>query len=121
MNFEFKLKMQSQAEKFGYHKTEEAIDGMAFYNDFNRIAVIVSVDKEDDNKNWLHVSFSKSNKVPSYNDLMEIKNIFIGEDKKAIQIFPEKKYHVNIMPYCLHLFHCLDGDSLPEFSKEGRL
>ena len=31
-------------------------------------------------------------------------------------VFPERKFHVNIHPFCLHLWCCLDGDGLPEFS-----
>ena len=54
--------------------------------------------------------------MPTYDDISLVKKVFIGEDKKAIMIFPEKKYHVNIHSFCLHLWHCLDGDGLPEFS-----
>jgi hypothetical protein len=67
---------------------------------------------------WLHVSVSRANQLPSYEDLVTVKEIFIGCDAKAIMVFPPRDKHVNIHPNCLHLFSCLTGDPLPEFSGE---
>ena len=93
---------------------ENRIDGHAFKkNDLN---VIVSINRELDEKLWLHVSFSYPDRLPPYEKLIQIKNIFIGPDKKAIQVFPQEKEHVNLMEFCLHLWHCIDGDSLPDFA-----
>ena len=52
---------------------------------------------------------------PSYDDLTRIKRDFIGEDKKAVLVLPEKENHVNIHDYCLHLFYSAENP-LPEFS-----
>jgi hypothetical protein len=46
-----------------------------------------------------------------------VKRDFIGDDAKAIMVFPEKKHHVNIHPFCLHLWVCMDDNPLPEFSR----
>jgi hypothetical protein len=75
-----------------------------------------------DGKWWYHVSCSKTKqkKLPSWKDLTEVKNIFIGHDKRAIQILPDIRHYVNLNPYCLHLFSC-DDDGLPEFSDNGTL
>lgn len=67
-------------------------------------------------KRWVHASCSRYDRVPTYEDVKEVKASFIGMDRKAIMVFPEKRFYVNIHPYCLHLFSCLDGDGLPEFS-----
>lgn len=83
------------------------------------LGVIVSVAKELDGKRWMHVSLSYRNRLPSYTDLVEAKNLFIGEEKTAYQVFPAKEKHINIHPYCLHLWHCLDGDPLPDFTHGG--
>lgn len=80
------------------------------------LSVIASVAKEDDGKYWLHVSMSYINKMPSYKELVQIKELLIGVEEYAIMIFPTKQYHVNLLPTCLHLFHCLEGYPLPEFS-----
>ncbi len=94
---------------------EEKIDGYV-YKLNNGLIVIISGAIEDDGKKWIHVSFSRKSRMPEYKDMKLVKNIFL-ENKKAIMVFPEKIYHVNIHPYCLHLWHCIDADLLPEFSK----
>ena len=66
-------------------------------------------------KRWIHVSFSRQNRLPSYKDLQRIRRDFIGEDRQSIMIFPEKERYVNVMKNCLHLFCCLDNDGLPCF------
>lgn len=67
--------------------------------------------------NWLHVSCSHKNKIPSWKDLCMVKDIFIGDNKKAIQIFPTKKNYVNFHPYTLHLWCNLTRDIIPDFNK----
>lgn len=43
------------------------------------------------------------------------KKFWIGEDKKAVMILPEKENYVNIDKNCLHLFYS-KHNPLPEFS-----
>lgn len=82
---------------------------------FNGLIVIASAGIMEDGKEWLHVSFSRRNRLPTYADLQLVKKEFIGEDKKAVMVFPEKKNYVNINPYCLHLWYS-EENPLPEFS-----
>ena len=82
---------------------------------FNGLSVIASVGIMDDGKEWLHVSFSRNRKLPSYADLQLVKREFIGNDKKAVMVFPEQENYVNIHPNCLHLWYTADNP-LPEFS-----
>lgn len=78
---------------------------------------IVSAALELDGRRWLHVSASRRNSLPTYKDLREIKQLFIGKDRLAIQIFPSERQHVNLHIYVLHLFCCLEGDCpLPDFT-----
>lgn len=72
---------------------------------------------------WLHVSVSRRNYIPSYDDLADVKRVFVGDALQALQIFPKRTEHVNIHPYCLHLWACLDpeGDGLPAFGAEGTI
>ena len=83
----------------------------------NGLFIIASAAEYDDGREWLHVSVSRKSRVPSYDDLTRIKRDFIGEDKKAVLVFPEKENHVNIHDYCLHLFYSAENP-LPEFSAE---
>ena len=81
----------------------------------NGLMIIASAGEYDDGREWLHVSISRKSRVPSYNELTRIKRDFIGDDKKAVLVLPEKKNHVNIHDYCLHLFYSAENP-LPEFS-----
>ena len=73
--------------------------------------------KELDGKIWVHISASRRNKVPSWDDLMMIKCQFLGENKKAIQVLAPRSEHVNICSNCLHIWHCVDNDPLPDFTR----
>ncbi len=98
---------------------EEKEDGY-MYRHNSGLLVIISDNKEDDNNIWRHVSFSRKNRIPSYDDLKMVKNLFL-KDKKAFQIFSKDNNYVNIHKYCLHLWTCLTDDPLPEFSKNGSI
>jgi hypothetical protein len=76
-----------------------------------------------DGKRWLHVSIAHPEKMPSYLDLAEVKAIFIGKDRQAVQIFPAVAEHVNLHGRALHLWACLEpeGDGLPHFGSEGTI
>lgn len=80
------------------------------------LTVIASQKIESDYKRWIHISMARDDRLPSWDDLKMVKDLFIGKDKKAMQILPSEDKYVNIHPYCLHLFYCLDDDGLPEFS-----
>ena len=79
--------------------------------------VLMSVARQLDGKWWLHVSLNRRNQIPSYKDITEVKRLFIGDNKTAIQVFPPRAKHVNISPTTLHLWHCLDGDVTPDFTQ----
>lgn len=81
--------------------------------------VVIMSGQFENEKRWLHVSMSRKKKIPSYKDMKRVKSIFIGDDLQAIQIFPVKSKHVNIMETCLHLWACLDGDGIPDFTRGG--
>ena len=72
---------------------------------------------------WLHVSVSRRDRIPSYEELNEVRRIFVGAGLKAIQVFPALKEVVNHHPFCLHLFASLEErDPLPDFrDAEGRI
>ena len=91
------------------------LPGQRCFRKFNGLVVLAGVGLWE-GKRWLHVSCSHKNKMPSWKELKEVKEKFIG-DRKAIQIFPIKSEYVNIMPNCLHLWACLDDDGLPDFTK----
>jgi hypothetical protein len=68
-------------------------------------------------KRWLHVSASHQLSTPQWDEMIEVKDVFIGDDKRALMIAPERKYYVNVNPHMLHWWSCFESDGLPEFSR----
>ena len=84
------------------------------------LSVICSAEQVDDRR-WWHVSFARQNRMPSWEDLRKVKDVFVGKSRTAIQVLPSEDKYVNYHPYCLHLWSCLDADGLPDFRRLGVL
>lgn len=97
----------------GWKKAENRADGASYRSDHGLYVIISGI--EIDHKRWIHVSVSRKSRLPSWDDLKIVKNLFIGLDKKALQVLPAYKEYINLHPYCLHLWYCLDGDPVPDF------
>jgi hypothetical protein len=80
--------------------------------------VILSARREEDGHDWLHVSLSRADRLPDYDDLCKVKRDWVGRFRKAIQVFPPEDEHVNVHPRTLHLWGCLSSDPLPDFRYE---
>jgi hypothetical protein len=48
--------------------------------------------------------------------LAEAKDMFLGRERLALHLFVPRSQHVHLHPYCLHLWCCLDGDPVPDFT-----
>jgi len=57
---------------------------------------------------WEHVSVSCISRVPSWEIMCEIKDMFFNEDEVVMQLHPAKKDYVNNHPNCLHLWKPLN-------------
>jgi hypothetical protein len=99
-----------------FRVTETRLDGKLWQHLLYPLTVISSVSQESDGKRWLHVSFAHQKRMPNYEEITSVKARFIGKDKYAMMVFPPEDKYVNLHQYCLHLWHCLDGHPLPEFS-----
>lgn len=98
----------------GWGMVLEHKDGRLFKS-ADGLAVIVSGNVEEDGKRWLHLSVSRRSYMPTWTDLRRVKETFLG-DRYAAMVSPPPSVYVNIHPYCLHLWCCLDTWPLPEFS-----
>lgn len=52
---------------------------------------------------WVHASVSRESSLPTYADLCELHRCVFGERFSA-QMFVPRSHHVNIHPFCLHLW-----------------
>ena len=73
--------------------------------------VLVSIDEMDDAR-ILHVSVTHKTRLPSWAELVEVKDLFIGRDVEAVQILPPAAEYVNLHRNCLHLWRRLDRRTL---------
>jgi hypothetical protein len=89
------------------------------YRRTDGFTVLASVQRQRDGQRWLHVSFSRPDRLPSWEELKEVKQIFIGRERTAIQVIPRDSEYVNVHPYCLHLWTCLDSEVVPDFAVSG--
>ena len=87
---------------------------------YRHLVFICSESKEDDGRWWRHASVSRRNKtLPTYDDLKLLKEICIGPDLVAYQLFMSKDKHIDLAGprvEVLHLWACLEGPVTPDFS-----
>ena len=56
---------------------------------------------------WDHVSVSRPDRTPTWDEMCHVKNLFWSEDQCVVQFHPPKSDYVNFHPHCLHLWHWL--------------
>jgi len=88
------------------------------------VMVLFSVGVENDGRKWIHVSLSRPNRLPSWEDIQAVKDLFIGTERYAYQVLPPKLEHYSLPQgrprsgYVLHLWAPVSGEPpLPNFLK----
>jgi hypothetical protein len=76
------------------------------------LAVIGSVEPHSRGGRWIHVSLSRARHLPSWQDVRDVKDLFVGRDRIAVQVLPPEDLYVNAHKYCFHLWSCLDDPQL---------
>ena len=76
--------------------------------------VMRSISTTSDGAQWLHVSVSRSDRLPSWIEISKVKDEFIGPDMPAYHCIPRKEDYVNLHRFCMHLWAPISGcGSLP--------
>lgn len=65
------------------------------------------------NNGWDHVSVSLPDRCPTWDEMELVKRTFFADDEYAMQLHVPPSEHVNIHPYCLHLWRPNDGREIP--------
>lgn len=65
-----------------------------------------SVVWSENENGWNHVSVSPKHKfkIPSWDDMCVLKDIFFYDEEEAYQIHPKRSEYVNLQSNCLHLW-----------------
>jgi hypothetical protein len=81
------------------------------------LRVLVSVDLYEDtgimDGHWLHLSISRSRRLPTWGDLCAARDALGYKEVLFVQLVPPASAWLNMHSHCLHLFHRLDGDTVP--------
>lgn len=78
--------------------------GRAFRKETSSLTVLSSLDDMEDGVVALHVSVSRAKKLPTWEDLKAVKNVFMGPEVDAFHIIPAISDHVNLHNYTMHLW-----------------
>ena len=62
-----------------------------------------------DGEPWDHVSVSKVDKPPTWEEMCYVKLLFFGDDECVVQFHPPKSQYVNLHPNVLHLWKLANG------------
>lgn len=85
------------------------------------LGVICTARVERDGRRWMHVSCSRRDRLPDWEDLKLVKRVFIGAERLAVQVLPREADYVNINARVMHLWSCLEADPVPDFRVEGQI
>lgn len=53
---------------------------------------------------WDHVSVSYKRRIPTWDEMCRVKDMFFKEDETVVQFHPKKSEYKNLCPTCLHLW-----------------
>ena len=81
----------------------------ALYGAF-QIAGMRVISSGTEDERWEHVSVSCPGRIPTWEEMCAIKNIFWDEEETVIQFHPKKSEYVNTNPNCLHLWKIKNHD-----------
>lgn len=72
------------------------------------LQIIISI---DDTPKWgklKHVSISREDMYPAWDEILRVKEHFFG-DIDCMMMLPKKEDYVNIHSYCFHIWQCPEG------------
>jgi len=65
-----------------------------------------------DQAGWEHVSVSRKDRCPTWDEMCAVKDLFWTEEDAVVQFHPPRSNYVNNHPFCLHLWKPADGSLL---------
>ena len=78
--------------------------GQATLYVFGKAKVILSLDDMGDGSRRMHLSLSHPKRLPTWDELVRAKELFMGTDVEAWQCLPRRDMYVNMHPNCLYIW-----------------
>ena len=85
-------------------KVKCPVPGATAYEGPKGICIIESIDNTPKWGNLKHVSTSKNDSYPSWDETVSVKLELFGDRKDAIMVIPKRENYVNIHENCFHLW-----------------
>lgn len=105
-------------EADGFKKLSDWGDGNAYVHT-NGLRVIITTSDHD--KTWMHISVSRAGRLPSHAEMYLVKNTFMP-NHFGYTIMAPVSQHINIHPYCLHIWIPLfEPLPIPNFGEHGTI
>jgi hypothetical protein len=57
---------------------------------------------------WEHVSIDGKNRMPTWDEMCELKDMFWNEDECCVEYHPPKSEYVNNVEHCLHIWRPIE-------------
>ena len=88
------------------YRVQSVLGLNSFLVPFNaaKLAVLASIDTDDNGIKWEHVSVSLKHRTPTWQELKFIKMLFWEPEDEVIQFFPPQSEYINFHKNCLHLW-----------------
>ena len=101
----------SRRVRDGRHATDERFgNNGAFIVQLKRGQTVYVI--ASDGGGWEHVSVSRKDRCPTWDEMCQIKALFWGEEDCVVQYHTPRSEYVNNHPYCLHLWRPI-GSVIP--------
>jgi hypothetical protein len=93
---------------------------LMWVDEVRRLAVMEGIEMHD-GQSWHHVSMSHAARVPSWSEMSEAKQRFIGIDVEAYLVHPPAERYINIDGRVLHWWASVERPRgiLPDFRSES--
>jgi hypothetical protein len=76
------------------------------YFEYRGLSIIASDGAEwpFDGPPWEHVSVSRPDRCPTWDEMCAVKRLFWSDDECVVQFHPPRSQYVNFHAHCLHLW-----------------
>lgn len=64
-------------------------------------------------RDWEHVSVSRPDRCPTWEEMCAVKDMFWADDECVMQLHPPKADYRNLHQFCLHLWRPRRGQMIP--------
>lgn len=88
------------ARDLKYGNKNNGLNGLFFFLYIGVLLKVIVSDQED----WDHVSISCKSRVPTWDEMCYIKNLFFKNNEWALQYHPAHNKYINDHPNVLHLW-----------------